>query len=156
MPKDPKRVTAGRRSKAKGKKWEKVLRDALRLIFGDHIYNADQSWIGGADAEEGADVDGTPFWFEAKHEKSPSVWAALRQAETMQATKGDRRPPVVIAKSDRKPPGWKVGRPGLPVLAVMRATDFFDLLTDYHRLRVGAGEDDLPIERTDPKDWGLR
>ncbi|MGB0971003.1 MAG: hypothetical protein ACPGVG_08580, partial [Mycobacterium sp.] len=98
-------------------------------------------------------VDGTPFWFEAKHGKTVSVLAALRQAQAKQAEKGDTRPPVVLAKQDKKPAGWKIGEPNSPVLAVMRADHFFDLLLDHHRLRVAAGEDNLPIPKDD---WSFR
>ena len=49
--------------------------------------------------------------------------AALRQA----IADTDGRPPVVVAKDDRKPPGWRVGEPGMPPMVVMRLDDWLAL-----------------------------
>lgn len=132
----------GKRSKEKGKKWERAIARLLRTTFPD-VYRARQSRRGGAGADEGADVDGSPFWVEAKHRFTVSVWEALRQSEAKQAEKGDRRPPVVIAKIDRPPPGWRVGLPLEPPTATMKLADWVALVEDWTRLRRLAGE---PVE----------
>ena len=102
------RAALGRRSRRKGKTWERELAALLRPVFGEHVKRGFQSRCG----RDGCDVEGTPFWLEAKHGKLVNVRAALRQA--LEATDG--RPAVVVAKDDRNAP-----------LVVMRLEDWLEL-----------------------------
>lgn len=138
----------GRLSKNKGKRWERAVARVLRAFLGESIHRGNQSHRGGRGAGEGADVDGGPFWVECKHEKSCNLWKAMRQADAEIAAKeGESRPSLVIAKQDKKPPGWSVGKPGAPVVAMMHAETFADLLADYMTLRRAAG---IPVEAPIP------
>jgi hypothetical protein len=103
------RSALGRRSRRKGKTWERELAALLRPLFGEHVKRGLQSRCG----RDGCDVEGTPFWLEAKHGKLVNVRAALRQA--LEATDG--RPAVVVAKDDRSAP-----------LVVMRLGDWLELV----------------------------
>lgn len=129
--KDPKAVARGRRNKRRGKVWERAVASLLRPIFGEDIHRGHQDNRGGFGKGEGADVDGSPFWIECKHEKQLAWRPAMRQA---QATT-DGRPIVVIGKEDLKPPGWSVGKPGTPPVAIMWLTDWLELVQDWHRLK---------------------
>ena len=142
----------GKLSKNKGKKWEQAVARVFRAFLGDRIHRGNQSHRGGRGAGEGADVDGGPFWVECKHEKSCNLWKAMRQADAETAAKGDPRPSLVVAKQDKKPPGWRVGLPGAPVVAMLHAEVFADLLADYMYLRGRLDiEADAPIpSREDP------
>ena len=126
-------MRAGKRSNNKGKTWERAINALLRPIYGEEaIYRGDQRRRGGAGPEEGADCEGTPYWIEAKHEKGGvSVWAALHQARVKKREKGDERPTVVVAKTDKKPAEgrWE------PPIAAMELEPFLDLIADHHRLR---------------------
>lgn len=139
------RSVMGRRSKARGKGWERAIARAFRAIFGEGIFRGHQDSRGGAAASEGADVDGSFFWVEAKHGKAVSVWAALRQARTKQAEVGDVRPRLVIAKTRKRPPPGHGRRE--PEIAVMELEDFLELLADYYRLRCRY---DAEVEPTSP------
>lgn len=44
------------------------------------------------------DVDGTPYWVEAKHQRSPRMLAALEQAERERAAAGDERTPIAVVR----------------------------------------------------------
>lgn len=128
------RKRLGKRARTKGKTWERTIVRLLRPIFPD-VYRAHQGRQGGAALGEGADVEGSPWWVEAKHCYTVSVLAALRQAMQVQAAKGDDRPPVVIAKVDKPPPGWRVGLELEPPTATMKLDDWIALVEDWVRLR---------------------
>lgn len=113
------RARLGRRSKRKGKTWEREVATLLRPIFGEHVARGWQARSG----RESCDVQGSPFWIECKHMQLVDLRAALRQA----SADTDGRPPVVIAKDDRKPPGWKVGDPGAAPMVLMRLEDWLAL-----------------------------
>lgn len=141
----------GKRSKRKGKSWERALVRILREIF-PGVYRARQDRRGGIATDEGADLEGTPFWIEAKHRHTVNVLQGLRQAEAVQTARGDTRPPVVVAKTDKPPPGWRVGLPLEAPTATMRLADWLTLVEDWSRLRILAGQD-LKLSR---RDQGLR
>lgn len=111
----------GRRSRTKGKVWERAVAAMLRPIFGDD--EVKRGWQSRAGNEQ-CDVEGTPFWIECKCGTTVDMRAAMRQA----MRDADCRPPVVIAKDERKPPGWRVGDPGAPALVVMRLEDWLSLV----------------------------
>lgn len=107
------RSRAGRRSRTKGKVWERAVAALLRPIFGEQAKRGYQSRSG----RDGCDVEGTPFWVECKHGALVNLRAALKQA----LTDSDGRPAVVCAKDDRSAP-----------LAVMRLSDWIELVQAAH------------------------
>lgn len=138
LDKDPKRVAAGKRARRKGNAFENAVNRAYRFIFGDVVYRGDQSRKGGSAAGEGADNEGTPFWSEAKHRKSVSIYKALEQAEQKRAEAGDVRPIVIVTKVDRK-----------PIIVSMRAEDWFDIIEEWHFMKSMWEDTRVP----DPIDW---
>jgi len=44
------------------------------------------------------DVEGTPYWVEAKHTRAPNPIGALRQAERERSAAGDYRPPLAVVR----------------------------------------------------------
>lgn len=107
----------GRRSRRKGKVWERELVHELRPVFGDGVKRGFQSRCG----RDGCDVEGTPYWVEAKHGKLVNLRAALRQA--IEATDG--RPVVVVAKDDRTEP-----------VVAMRLADWLQMAGSAHGFAV--------------------
>lgn len=110
----------GRRSRTKGKVWERAVAALLRPIFGDQAKRGFQSRSG----RDGCDVEGTPYWVECKHGQFVNLRAALKQA--LEASDG--RPVVVAAKDDRSAP-----------LAVMRLSDWLELVHAAHAAGVTQG-----------------
>lgn len=53
------------------------------------------------DGGECCDVEGTPYWIEAKRRERGFVESALEQAERARAAAGDARPVVVVTKRNR-------------------------------------------------------
>lgn len=121
------RSKRGKRSKNKGRRWEQEVAREVRAIFGPVVLRGNQS----RDGAEGADVDGSPFWFECKHEQMVNWRSAMRQAEDAVAEANDARPCVVVANEDKKPPGWKVGEPSTPPMVFMKFDDFLDLVSEW-------------------------
>lgn len=54
------------------------------------------------------DVDGTPWWVEAKHRRAADPVGALRQAEAERAAAGDERPAIAVVRPHREGPGGAV------------------------------------------------
>lgn len=105
--------------RTKGASYERVL--AKRFQY---IYPGARRGIGQArSAKEVPDVDGTPWWVEAKHQKCPNLWAALSQAE--EAT--DQRVPLVVAR-----------RNGGAEVAVMRLEAFLVILAELENNKKAA------------------
>lgn len=61
------------------------------------------------------DIEGTPYWIECKHQKSPDILGSLKQAEQEATTASDQRPAIAIIKHH--------GERGDPIV-VMRLKDF--------------------------------
>lgn len=126
----------GKLSRTKGASYERTL--AVRL---QPLYPKARRGIGQArSAKEVSDVEGTPFWVEAKHKKCPNIWAALQQAKD--ATDG--RPTLVIARRNQAAPG-----DGAPELAAMYLADFIALLTELEGYRARALHTPAIEEKTD-------
>lgn len=87
----------GARSRRKGRKWEQDLVHILRTVYPDARRGIGQARSGG----EVCDIEGTPWWVEAKVSKRTNPRAAIRQAEA--ATDG--RPVVAICKDNAEKPG---------------------------------------------------
>jgi hypothetical protein len=118
----------GKRSRRKGKTWERAVAADLREIFGDVVHRGHQDNRGGAGAGEGSDVEGTPYYMECRHEKSYNWRKHLEQTMTRIKERSDPRPLVLVAKEDRKPAQWRVGQPGTPPIAIMLYSDFLRLV----------------------------
>lgn len=99
----------GRRSRTKGRVFERAVAKLLRAIWPD-AKRGFQSRSG----RDAPDVDGTPFHFECKHGARVNVRAAMRQA--LAATDG--RPVVVVSREDRG-----------DILVTMRMADWLAAMT---------------------------
>ena len=86
---------SGRRSRDKGAVFERRLATTFRAIWPDARRGIGQTRFAG----EVPDVEGTPYWVEAKRQKRPNINAAVAQAR--KATDG--RPILVVTKRDREP-----------------------------------------------------
>jgi hypothetical protein len=106
--KDAKRVAAGKRSRAKGKVWERAVVRLLKPLWA-RAHRGHQDARGGFGGGEGCDVEGTPFYMECRHEQAWNWRRHLREALTMRAKRRDSRLIVLIAKEDKKPTGWRPG-----------------------------------------------
>ena len=124
--KDPKRVRAGKRSRDKGKIWERAVVRLLKPLW--EAFRGHQDSRGGFGGGEGCDVEGTPFYIECRHEQEYGWRQHLHEAITMRKQRGDVRPIVLIAKEDKKPKGWTVGKPGRPPIAIMLLTEWVALV----------------------------
>lgn len=82
----------GKSQRLKGQRGERRARDLLREVYPDAYRSANQA---GSDAC--CDVEGTPWWCEAKEGKTHRIWAAVRQAVEARDAAGDNRPIVVIS-----------------------------------------------------------
>lgn len=131
--KDPKRVRAGKRSRAKGKTWERAVVRLLKPLW--EAFRGHQDSRGGFGGGEGCDVEGTPFYVECRHEQSYNWRKHLHEAMKMREQRGDKRPIVLIAKEDKHPPGWKVGSPGTQPIAIMLLDEWIDLITEVEHAR---------------------
>lgn len=130
--KDPKAVAIGRRSKRKGRKWEQDVARLLRPIFGEDVYRGHQDKRGGSGAGEGADIEGTQYYIECRHEATYNWRRHLRETLAKRTERQDPRPVILIAKDGKKPPGWQIGQPGTPPLAIMILDDLLELLKKVH------------------------
>lgn len=81
----------GRANKKKGKVFERAVVNDLKPTFPE-AKRTIQSRQGSV---EGCDVEGTPYFIECKWGQSPSVWAALKQADEKRPEL-DTRPSVAI------------------------------------------------------------
>ena len=104
----------GRRSRTKGKVWEREVANLLKEFWPD----ARRGWQSRAGDDE-ADVEDTPFWVECKIGKCPNVYAAFDQAD--EASDGR---PVLIAVKRNAANSHKDPR----VFMAMRVENFLDLL----------------------------
>jgi uncharacterized protein YunC (DUF1805 family) len=96
------RSQIGKSSITKGKVFERAMANLLKGIYPQARRGIGQARAGG----EVPDVDGTPFWVEAKAHKKVQIQAAFAQA--VEASAG-KRPVLVVSKDN-----------GQPVLATMK------------------------------------
>ena len=129
-----KHVRAGKRSRVKGKTWERAVCRMLRSIWSS-VYRGHQDSRGGAKAGEGCDVEGTPYYVECRHEREYNWRKHLREALAMRSKRGDARPVVLVAKDDKRPPGWRVGQPTTPPIAIMLLEEWVALAHELARWR---------------------
>lgn len=99
MPKKVVSAEATKRAKKSRRKGQTFEREnATRL---KPVWPTAKRGIGQArSAKEVADVEGTPYWFEAKHHKRTNIRAAYAQG----AEATDGRPVVVVSRDTNKSP----------------------------------------------------
>jgi hypothetical protein len=85
----------GKSQRAKGCRGELYARDLLRQVY-PKAYRSGDQW---RDVRH-CDVEGCPYWVEAKFGARPNVWAALAQAER----DTDGRPILIYLRRDRTTP----------------------------------------------------
>lgn len=89
---------------------------AFRTLFGSGVKRGWQAREG----HDAPDVDGTPFWLEAKHHKLVNIAAAVRQALADRKKAKESRWIVAVTKSNRAVP-----------MATMPWTEFMMLLREW-------------------------
>lgn len=117
---------SGKMSRDKGKRGEYEARDFLKRWFPEARRGANQS-RNGADA---ADVEGTPFWVEAKLGAKPNVRAALEQAK--KAT--DYRAVLVYIRDDKKEPFFVLDAESMSYVLDLAFPDKKPESTDFERM----------------------
>lgn len=92
---------AGKRARGKGAAWQAALAQRWR----DSGLYPDAASSQGAQTRSGRklgktppDVDGTPWWVEAKHTRAANPVGALRQAERERKAADDERPAIAVVK----------------------------------------------------------
>ncbi len=83
--------------RTKGHGFERYVANKLKHLFPDARRGIDQTQAGTQ-----PDVEGTPFWVEAKHWAAPpSPWKVFQQAVDKMAVVGDCRPPLIVVRRTR-------------------------------------------------------
>lgn len=98
-------------SRRKGHDYERALAATLRSVWPEARRGISQT----RDGSDVPDVEGTPYWVEAKRGKRVAIRAAYDQA----VEAADGRPPVVVSREDRSPP-----------LVTMGLEDWLDLVAE--------------------------
>lgn len=112
----------GRGSKKKGKAYECWVANELKPIYPDAKRGIGQA----RSSFEVPDVDGTPFWVEAKHRIRANIRAAYEQGMRERAQHPSRqRSPVLVVSRDN----------GKPDLATVDLATFKGLLAELEMLR---------------------
>jgi hypothetical protein len=106
----------GKMQRDKGKVWEREVAAAFRTLFGSGVKRGWQAREG----HDAPDVDGTPFWLEAKHHAVVNIAAAVRQALADRKKAKEERWIIAVTKSNRAVP-----------LATMPWTEFMMLLREW-------------------------
>lgn len=127
-------VAAGRRARTKGKTWERAVVRWLRATW-PRAYRGHQDSRGGSGGGEGCDVEGTPLYVECRHEREYQWRRHLREALSMRARRQDQRPLALVAKEDKRPPGWRVGQPTTPPIVVMLFDEWRSLVHELEAWR---------------------
>src|SRR5688500_4980594 len=118
----------GGRSVRKGKVGEREVVHLLRDVFPGVERGYHQAHRG----SKSCDVEGSPFWIEAKCSARPNPAAALAQAIAKVTEVGDPRPPLALTVKRSR------SARGEPWLATMRASDLLALLQELQELRLAA------------------
>lgn len=104
----------GKRSRRKGKVYEREVASGYREIYGAAVKRGWQAREG----HDAPDVENVPgLWVEAKHHGQVSARAALAQAIDAAKKAGSKAVPVAHCKDD-----------GLPAVVVLRQEDWWELL----------------------------
>jgi hypothetical protein len=85
----------GKMKRRKGSSYEREIATMLKVLWPEARRGIGQA----RNAGEVPDVDGTPYWVEAKnHKRAPNVHAAYAQAIEAQAGKPSKRPVLVVSR----------------------------------------------------------
>jgi len=99
----------GRRSQVKGAQYERELAKRWRE---QELFRNAKRGLGQARGDSGNDIEGTPYWVQAKQGKAIGLREAMRQA----IRDTDGRTPIVVARYD--------GDSADDALVVMRLADW--------------------------------
>jgi len=118
-------ASKGRRSKQKGASYERNVAHAFKAVWPHARRGIGQARAGG----DVPDVQGTPYWVEAKHRKQVSITGAMRQAVEAMAGYLERGGdpdeylfPLVAARVDDRATKERMD------LVVMRRADFLEMM----------------------------
>jgi hypothetical protein len=89
----------GKASREKGKRGERRAAEILSIFWPGARREAGQCRKG----SDAPDVNGTPFWVEAKEAVVPNAWRALEQALVAREAGKDPRVPLLILHRTRGP-----------------------------------------------------
>lgn len=108
----------------KGHAFERWCAIRLRALFPNARRGIGQARSGG----EVADLEGTPYWVECKHQTRPNIYKAFEQACAYLRKNKDTRKPVVISRATNG-----------PVLVTMELADWEKLHVRGHSSVNGIG-----------------
>jgi hypothetical protein len=93
-------VASGRTSRRKGAAWQAELARRWRTLgLYEHAASTQgEQTRSGRLGRTPPDVEGTPWWLEAKHTRRPDPVGALRQAEEEAGRAGDPRPALAVVR----------------------------------------------------------
>lgn len=114
---------SGRTSRSKGVRWQSDLARRWRELglYPDAASTqGEQTRSGRGLGKTPPDVEGTPWWVEAKHTRAVNPVGALRQAEKERRAAGDERPCLAVVR----PNGDRLVGP----VVCMRLVDFEALI----------------------------
>lgn len=103
----------GKRARQKGQELQRTVANHLKPHYPEAASN---SQYRGA-RKDGADVEGTPYWIEAKWRKDGSVFTAYKQALRDKKAHRDSRPVLVATTRNNE-----------PLIVAMHVSTFLDLL----------------------------
>lgn len=127
----------GRMSRDKGKAWERVVAAKLRAIFGSGVKRGWQARQG----SDAPDVEGVPWWVEAKHHRVVNIGQAVRQALAAVKKAKSKLPVLIASRSNRQEP-----------LATMLLEDWLQLVGELANLRA-AVDTQVPRVRKAVEMW---
>lgn len=111
-------------ARRKGRDWQAALakhwRDAALFPEARSTQGEQTERARGRVLKRPPDIEGTPFWVEAKHQRAPNPVGALRQAEMERRKAGDDRPCIAVVR----PNGDRLVGP----IVVMRLETFEELV----------------------------
>jgi hypothetical protein len=119
-------MSGGAAPRKKGHDFERWVANQLRRVFPDAKRGLGQT----RDGSDVPDVQGTPYWWEAKVGQRPNIQKAVQQALDASLAGGDGRPVVVVSKKDRCAP-----------LVTLHFEDFVKLLENVYGARDGYEDD---------------
>lgn len=94
-------MASGRTSRRKGRVWQAGLAKRWRdagLYPEAHSTQGEQTRSGRGIGRTPPDIEGTPWWVEAKHQRRPSPIKALEQAEREAKEAGDLRAAIAVVR----------------------------------------------------------
>lgn len=105
----------GKGQRAKGHSFERTVAIAFRELYPDAKRGLSQTRSG----VEVPDIDGTPFWIEAKHRIRCNPRRALDEAAADSKSARSTKPPIAVTKDT-----------GKPAMVTLYLSDFLALLSN--------------------------